>query len=94
MKAICRPRVTGRPEMMTGAQIRKARAILKWSQADLARAAGLSPESVMQAEGIGPRLVPLATTAAITHAIEQAGIEYGRTIGVRLKRDDGPERLT
>ena len=61
--------------MITATQIRMARAVLKWSQADLAKAAGLSLEAVMIAEGIGPRVVPMVTTVSIVRAFRAAGIE-------------------
>ncbi len=61
--------------MITAMQVRKARAVMRWSQTDLAKAAGLSLEAVMIAEGIGPRVVPMVTTVSIVRAFRAAGIE-------------------
>lgn len=77
--------------MMTAPQIRKARAVLGWSQEDLARAAGLQLDDVILAEGIGPRVVPLATTVAITRVFKAAGIEHSLPPGARFKPRDDPD---
>ncbi len=75
--------------MITATQIRKARAAMEWSQADLAQAAGLSLEAVMVAEGIGPRVVPMVTTVAIVRAFRAAGIEVSLS-GVRSVAPENP----
>jgi ribosome-binding protein aMBF1 (putative translation factor) len=70
---------------MTPAQCRTARAILGWSQADLAKASITVPEGVIAdfENGAWIRAVDLV---AIKDALERAGIEIseGR---VRLRKD-------
>ena len=76
---------------ITGAQIRAARALVRWSAEDLAVAASVGVATVRRAEaGDG---VPPTTTAnrkAICGALETAGIEFipenGGGPGVRLAR--------
>ena len=77
--------------MLTTRQIKAARALLGWSQADLAEASGVSEPTVARlesAEGeLGGREL---TTGKIRAAIEAAGIEFidenGGGPGVRLKK--------
>jgi transcriptional regulator with XRE-family HTH domain len=70
--------------------MRAARALLNWSQADLARAAGLSEVSVKNIErGVtDPRL---GTMRELTQALVQAGVvlipENGGGAGVRLFKE-------
>jgi DNA-binding XRE family transcriptional regulator len=72
--------------MTTPAQIRAARALLDWTQADLAAKAGISPTSIntIEREKGDPKL---STLNAIRHALEQAGIEFqdGDRPGVRMR---------
>ncbi|MGI3900100.1 MAG: hypothetical protein ACRYGP_23565 [Janthinobacterium lividum] len=75
--------------MITAAQTRKARAVMGWSQADLAKASGISLEAIMVAEGIGPRFVPLATKIAIVKAFKAAGIEVVSS-GINFVGPDHP----
>lgn len=86
---------TDRPysaEMITGAQIRAARALLGWKQTDLATASGISEISIKNIErgATDPRS---STLAAIQSAFDKAGVVFldpGDTrdggSGVRLKR--------
>jgi transcriptional regulator with XRE-family HTH domain len=77
--------------LLTTRQIKAARALLGWSQADLAEASGVSEPTVARlesAEGeLGGREL---TTGKIRAAIEAAGIEFidenGGGPGVRLKK--------
>jgi transcriptional regulator with XRE-family HTH domain len=75
---------------MTPAQCRAARALLDWSQQDLAGAAGVGIVTIRQFEaGVGsPRN---ATTQALMNTLEAAGLEFlagnGAGPGVRLKED-------
>ena len=73
--------------MTTSAQIRAARALLGWSQTELAEAADLSRPSVDRAERIN---VSDETLAAIRRALEMAGVifveENGEGPGVRLRK--------
>jgi transcriptional regulator with XRE-family HTH domain len=67
-------------------QFRAARGLLGWSQAQLAKAAGLSPVTVKRFEtGTGARVSDDAV-AAMRQAIEAAGVEFtnGTRPGVRL----------
>jgi transcriptional regulator with XRE-family HTH domain len=71
--------------MITDMQSRAARGLLRWTQADLARAAGVSQLTVrnFEAEKTSPTR---ATLDVIQRAFEKAGVEFnadGR--GVRLK---------
>jgi DNA-binding XRE family transcriptional regulator len=72
--------------MTTPAQIRAARALLDWTQADLAAKAGISPTSIntIEREKGDPKL---STLNAIRHALEQAGVEFqdGDKPGVRIR---------
>ncbi|WP_041042935.1 helix-turn-helix domain-containing protein [Paramagnetospirillum magnetotacticum] len=61
--------------MLTGEQIRAARALLRWEQKDLAEAAKLSIETIKRLEKIRGPIGGLArTTDALQAALEQAGI--------------------
>jgi ribosome-binding protein aMBF1 (putative translation factor) len=75
---------------LSGAQIRAARALLKWSAADLAQQSLLGVNTVRRAEVVNERtsLTP-ANELAIRRALEAAGIEFidenGGGPGVRLR---------
>jgi transcriptional regulator with XRE-family HTH domain len=75
--------------MMTPAQCRAARALLDWSQAQLAEVARVGVVTVRQFEGekAAPRN---ATLEVLSRALEAAGVEFiaenGGGAGVRLKR--------
>jgi transcriptional regulator with XRE-family HTH domain len=85
-------RRTQLPAMPTAEQIRAARALLRWSAARLARAAGVAPSTVARCEagsGIPPVGVP--TLQKIQRALEDAGVEFTRENagggpGVRQRR--------
>ena len=68
-------------------QIKAARAILNWSQQDLAQSTGLSITTIRKLEMgfISPRNT---TTNVIRQAIEGAGIEFLDSEGVRRRLDD------
>jgi transcriptional regulator with XRE-family HTH domain len=78
------------PPPLTSAQIRAARALIRWSAEDLARHSSVSVTTIRRAE-----LMPSATALtrandqAIRRALEQAGIEFidakGGGPGVRLR---------
>jgi transcriptional regulator with XRE-family HTH domain len=79
--------------MITSEQVRAARALLRWEQADLARASGVSLPSVKRIEGkTGPLAAQRGTVEAIRRAFEAAGIVFlaagepapGGGIGVRM----------
>lgn len=67
-------------------QIRAARALLNWSQAQLARAAGMATSSIknIESESSSARK---ETLAQIHDAFDLNGIEFTPGTGVRLKND-------
>ena len=78
-------------------QIKAARALLGWSQTDLAESSGVSAPTVKRLEAsegeVGGRI---ETAEALVAALKQAGIEFiaenGGGAGVRLaKRQRGPK---
>jgi transcriptional regulator with XRE-family HTH domain len=83
------------PRVTTG-QIKAARALLGWSQADLAGACGLSVPTVKRIESKGGELGGRADTAArIVVALEKAGAEFiledaSGGVGVRLRQRREP----
>ena len=63
--------------MLTGEQIRAARALARWGQADLARAADVSVETVKRLEKThGEVRANLKTESAIIRAFEGAGVVF------------------
>lgn len=82
------------------AQIRAARALVGWSQARLAEAAGLSVPTIKRMEGaVGPGRSAADNVAAVVRALRLAGVEFtnGAAPGVRLKPKASfvrPEDLT
>ena len=77
--------------MLSSDQIRGARAILRLSQADLAKAASVSLETIKRLEAMDGELkVRLDTLTRIKEALEKAGIEFipenGGGAGVRLAK--------
>ncbi len=80
--------------MLTGRQIRAARALLGWNQTELATAAGIAVKSVKNLEGGMTQPHP-RTSIALRKALEAAGVillgpgdvmEGGH--GVRLRKGD------
>ena len=72
--------------MITGAQIRAARALLGWSQFELSRQSGISETSIHRIEKgqIEPRD---STRAAIASALIQRGVEFVDSVGDHLRAD-------
>ena len=76
--------------MITGAQVRAAKSLLRWSGSDLAAQAGVSLSSIRRIEAFEG--VPDSASVKVLHAIQQAfedaGIEFIGTpdegLGVRL----------
>src|SRR5437868_3557438 len=59
-----------------GAQIRAARALLRWAAADLVRASGVSLATIHRAESVdGKTAMTFANASAIRRALENAGVE-------------------
>ena len=81
--------------MVTPAQIRAARGLLKWTQASLAHKATLSTVTLnmIENESVAPRT---GTLDSIQRALEQGGVEFleekGQGIGVRFRRSATPQR--
>jgi transcriptional regulator with XRE-family HTH domain len=82
---------TGKVSALTGAQIRSARALLKWSALDLARRSSLGVNTIRRAEATNEATsLTTANDLAIRHAFEAAGVEFidenGGGPGVRLRK--------
>lgn len=80
--------------MLTAAQIRAARALLDWSQKQLAEKSKLSVPTIKRMEGaMGPERSTEANVDAVRRALENAGVIFLEPkstkdggVGVRLKR--------
>ena len=77
--------------MITGLQLRAARALLRWTAQDLADAARLGVATVRRAEAVdGTPSLTEANAAALRSALEAAGVafidENGGGPGVRLRK--------
>jgi predicted transcriptional regulator len=77
--------------LVTTRQIKAARALLAWSQSDLADRSGISEPTVARLEAVDGELGGRDdTTRKIRAAIETAGIEFisenGGGVGVRLNK--------
>lgn len=73
-------------------QIKAARALLGWSQDDLAARCGVSQPTIKRLEAEGGELGGRVETGEkICRALEKAGIEFtnGGAPGVRLKKKKG-----
>jgi len=80
--------------MITSAQIKAARALLRWDQARLAKEAGLSLPTIQRMEASGGTVRSnVDSLVKVVEALDRAGIELigeeaqstGRGRGVRLK---------
>jgi transcriptional regulator with XRE-family HTH domain len=77
---------------ITGAQIRAARALIRWRAEDLAKASGVGVATVRRAELLdGPVTMTGPNAAAVQRALEAAGVifveENGEGPGVRLRKE-------
>jgi hypothetical protein len=75
---------------LTSAQIRAARALVRWSAEDLARASALGIATIRRAELTeGQTSLTVANDSAIRQALEAVGVvfipENGGGVGVRLR---------
>lgn len=73
----------------TGAQVRAARALLRWSAEDLAKYSRLGTATIRRAESNdGPINSTAANVAALVKAFEEAGVvflfEKGVGVGVKI----------
>nr|WP_043617722.1 transcriptional regulator [Ensifer sp. ZNC0028] len=80
---------------LTGAQIRAARALLRWSAKELAREAAVGVATVSRAEvEDGTTSLTSANLNAIRQALENAGIDFiaenGGGVGVRFRQSLNP----
>jgi transcriptional regulator with XRE-family HTH domain len=72
--------------IISGAQIRAARILLRWSQAELSFQCGVSESSILRIER--GALVPRESTREkIALALLKAGIEFIDSVGVTLRPD-------
>ena len=77
--------------MLTGAQVRAARAIARWTPNELAGRARVSVEAISHAEqGDGLARITMMEQHAIVSVLKAVGIEFTGTggPGVRLKMPD------
>ena len=77
-------------ERLTSAQIRAARALLRWSAVDLAEASSVAANTIRRAEvAEGQTTLTTPNDLAIRRALEAAGVEFidanGGGQGVRLR---------
>lgn len=82
---------------LTSELIRAARALLRWDQRHLAEASSVSLPSIKRLESKPGTLVAHASTlAALTRALEEAGVEFihenGGGPGVRLRERQRPKQ--
>ena len=82
---------------VSSAQIRAARALLKWSAQDLADATALGVNTIRRAEiAEGAIALTAANSLAIRNAFESAGVEFieenGGGPGVRLRKRQGHKK--
>jgi len=67
----------GSAAMLTGAQIRAARALLRWSAEDLARESALGLATIRRAEGFDQQTaMTAANELSVRRVLEAAGIEF------------------
>lgn len=76
--------------IVTGEQLRGARAMARVEQGELAQRASVSVDTIKRLERtVGPISANVATMASIVHALEAAGVEFipanGGGPGVRLR---------
>jgi transcriptional regulator with XRE-family HTH domain len=75
--------------ILTGEQLRAARAMARIEQSDLAQQASVSVETIKRLERtVGPVSANVQTVDAVTRALESAGVEFtnGDQPGVRMRK--------
>lgn len=72
--------------MITAAQLRAARGLLDWTRQDLAKAAGVSTETIKNIEH-GTFRPQETTTSAIIKAFTSRDVQFTDDEGVRMRRD-------
>ena len=83
---------------LTSAQIRAARALIRWSAEDLARETALSVATIRRAELAEVEIsMTAANDLAVRRALEAAGVEFidenGGGPGVRLSKRQRPRTI-
>jgi hypothetical protein len=86
-----RKKINGKMKILSTAQVRAARALLRWTALDLSKRAKIGVATVRRAEVIdGDLTVSDAIAESIRRAFEHAGIEFidanGGGEGVRLRK--------
>jgi transcriptional regulator with XRE-family HTH domain len=81
---------------ISSSQLRAARALLRWSALDLAKASKVGVATIRRIEVIeGEISATLANEAALRRALETAGVEFidenGGGAGVRLRKPSEPK---
>ena len=75
--------------MITAEQIRAGRALVNWSQDELAKAAGVSRPTIKRMETKGPGVSSAGNVDAVMKALEGAGVSFvdpnGMGPGVRMR---------
>src|SRR6476646_1507833 len=82
-----------------GAQMRAARALLRWAASDLVRESGVSLATIHRAESVdGKTAMTFANASAIRRALENAGVELieenGGGPGARLKQQVSDQQVS
>jgi hypothetical protein len=84
---------------ISSAQMRAARALLRWTAVDLANASKVGVATIRRVEVVeGEISATLANEAALRQALEAAGVEFidenGGGLGVRLRKPNakGPKK--
>jgi len=90
---------TGMPKPLTSAQIRAARALLKWRADDLAQKTALGLNTIKRAEVAEDKIsLTAANDLAVRRALEAAGVEFidenGGGPGVRLRKTHQRRHVT
>ena len=71
--------------MISGRQIREARAMLQWDVSELDKRAGTTADVILRAEKAdGTPSITLVQARVIQQAFEQAGLRFGRGGGVLM----------
>jgi len=78
--------IVGEQPIFTAAQCRGARAMLGWSQDDLARAANVARQTIADFER-GARMPISNNLISIMNALDRAGVEILPENGIRLRKD-------
>lgn len=80
--------------MITASQMRAGRALIEWSQQELADRSGVSLPTIKRMEKVGPGRSAGDTIASVQSALEAAGVQFipenGGGAGVRLAKPGHP----